>query len=114
VETQRQWSDKAIARSTPLLPALFSIVTLMASRLTPRNRLRIQQTAWYQKLTRRSPIALAVVRKHLRSNPDFFMSLSKCDQRQIPGPTLGALFRALCYAARLGKLELSLGTCEFC
>lgn len=29
VETQRQWSDKAIARTTPLLMGLFSVVTLM-------------------------------------------------------------------------------------
>src|SRR6202023_2308071 len=50
VETQRQWSDTAIARSTPLLLALFSIVTLMASRLAPHNRLPILQTSWYQKV----------------------------------------------------------------
>ena len=30
LETQRQWSDKAIARTTPCLLALFSIVTLLA------------------------------------------------------------------------------------
>jgi hypothetical protein len=29
VETQRQWSDQAIARTTPVLLALFSIVTLV-------------------------------------------------------------------------------------
>src|SRR5918998_4430399 len=33
VETQRQWSDRAIARTTPCLLALFSIVTLLAARL---------------------------------------------------------------------------------
>ena len=36
VETQRQWLDKAIARSTPCLLAQFSIVTLLASRLSAR------------------------------------------------------------------------------
>ena len=35
VETQRQWSDKAIARSTPVLLSLFSLVTLLASCLEP-------------------------------------------------------------------------------
>jgi hypothetical protein len=35
VETQRQWSDTAIARTTPCLLALFSIVTLLAARCTP-------------------------------------------------------------------------------
>ena len=35
VETQRQWSDKAIARTTPCLLALFSLVTLLAAQ--PRS-----------------------------------------------------------------------------
>src|SRR5918997_4716655 len=34
VETQRQWSDRAIARTTPCLLALFSVVTLLATRLS--------------------------------------------------------------------------------
>jgi hypothetical protein len=33
VETQRQWSDQAITRTTPCLLALFSIVTLLAAQL---------------------------------------------------------------------------------
>jgi hypothetical protein len=38
VETQRQWSDQAIARTTPCLLALFSIVTLLAARFDHRAR----------------------------------------------------------------------------
>ena len=49
VETQRQWSDKAVARTTPCLLALFSIVTLLAARLPARQRQRIAATAWYPK-----------------------------------------------------------------
>ncbi len=37
VETQRQWSDLAIARITPCLLALFSLVTLWASDLAARG-----------------------------------------------------------------------------
>ncbi len=37
VETQRQWADKAIARTTPLLLALFSIVTLIADHFHQEN-----------------------------------------------------------------------------
>jgi hypothetical protein len=33
IETQRQWSEKAIARTTPALLGLYSLVTLMASSL---------------------------------------------------------------------------------
>jgi hypothetical protein len=31
VETQRQWSDRAIARTTPALLGLYSLVTLWAA-----------------------------------------------------------------------------------
>ncbi|RAI54613.1 hypothetical protein DOO78_25715 [Roseicella frigidaeris] len=41
VETQRQWSDKAITRTTPCLLGLFSIVTLLASRLDDRARIAV-------------------------------------------------------------------------
>ncbi len=37
VETQRQWSDKAIARTTPLLLGLFSWVTLLAHALFTKH-----------------------------------------------------------------------------
>ena len=33
LETQRQWSDIAIARTTPLILGLFSLVTLLAHHL---------------------------------------------------------------------------------
>jgi hypothetical protein len=33
IETQRQWNDLAIARTTPVLFGLFSMVALMADRL---------------------------------------------------------------------------------
>ena len=49
VETQRQWSDLSILRSTPCLMALFSIVTLWADYLKSVNLLTTFQTAWYQK-----------------------------------------------------------------
>src|ERR687898_1910304 len=49
VESQRQWSDRAIARTTPCLLALFSIVTLLATRLDRRARAVVCTTAWYRK-----------------------------------------------------------------
>ncbi len=49
VETQRQWSDKAIARSTPVLMGLYSLVCLMGNRLGQEKLLKVEQTAWYQK-----------------------------------------------------------------
>jgi hypothetical protein len=49
VETQRQWNDRAIARTTPALLALFSIVTLMARGLGAPESIIIRRTAWYRK-----------------------------------------------------------------
>jgi hypothetical protein len=49
VETQRQWSDKAIARTTPCLLGLFSIVVLLAVHLDSRVRVRVSASAWYVK-----------------------------------------------------------------
>lgn len=49
IETQRQWSDLSILRSTPCLMALFSLVTLWADCLNQMNKLTTFQTAWYVK-----------------------------------------------------------------
>ncbi len=51
IETQRQWSDKAIDRTTPCIYASFSLVVLMAGKLAKKNRekIPIQRASWYQK-----------------------------------------------------------------
>jgi len=50
VETQRQWSDLAIHRTTPLLFGLFSLVTLWASELAAKTgKLSVLGAAWYKK-----------------------------------------------------------------
>ena len=63
VETQRQWSDRAIARTTPCLLALFSIVALLADRLPPCERRRAAATAWYSKTRPSFSDALAAGRR---------------------------------------------------
>lgn len=49
VETQRQWSDKAVARSTPVLMGLYSCICLMANRLWQANLLKVEASAWHKK-----------------------------------------------------------------
>jgi hypothetical protein len=49
VETQRQWSDEAILRTTPVLLGLFSIVTLWARDLSKSRKLKPRTAAWYSK-----------------------------------------------------------------
>ena len=66
VETQRQWTDKAIARSTPALMGLFSIVCLMALRLISKGKeLMPQTTAWYQKQDVTFSDVLTFVRRYI-------------------------------------------------
>jgi hypothetical protein len=69
VETQRQWTDKAIARSTPALMGLFSIVCLIAYRLVSKGKELIPQTtAWYQKQGVTFSDVLTFVRRHIWSS----------------------------------------------
>jgi hypothetical protein len=65
VETQRQWSDKAIARTTPILMSLYTIVCLIANRLHEERPIEIAQTAWYEKKDATFSDLLKAVRKIL-------------------------------------------------
>jgi len=99
LETQRQWSDKAIARSTPILLSLFSIVTLLASRLTARQRIPILSSSWYHKRVPTFSDALAAVRRHLWAHADFFTSPATTDEGKSIPPLVEIFFEALCYAS---------------
>ena len=46
VETQRQWSDLAISRTTAVLMGLFSLVSLLANSLEKRGQLVCQVSSW--------------------------------------------------------------------
>ena len=49
VETQRQWSDHAIARTTPILMGLFSWTTLAAHLMQEQRPMSHRTAAWYAK-----------------------------------------------------------------
>ena len=49
VETQRQWSDLAIERTTPLVFGLYSLVALAGVQMAHAGTLQVEQTAWYRK-----------------------------------------------------------------
>lgn len=65
VETQRQWSDKAIARTTPILMGLYTIICLIANRLQEERPIEVAQTAWYEKQDATFSDLLKAVRKIL-------------------------------------------------
>ena len=84
VETQRQWSDLAIARTTPALFGLFSLVTLLAHQLDSRGQLPVHGAAWYTKQWPTFSDALAAVRYKLWHRRDFHLSLPETDVVEIP------------------------------
>jgi len=100
VETQRQWNDQAIARTTPALLGLFSLVTLMAHPYMDQRdscRLPIRQAAWYVKDLPTFSDALALVRRRLWRHR-FCISLEKNDMQKRQGPWLEYLTETLSYA----------------
>lgn len=69
VETQRQWSDKAIQRTTPLLMGLYSLITLIGVEMNKARSLVVAETtSWYDKKGELTFIdILAVVRRSIWS-----------------------------------------------
>jgi hypothetical protein len=65
VGTQRQWSDQAIARTTPALLALVALVTGLALPLSQGGPMPVQATAWYRKAAPTFGACLALGRRHL-------------------------------------------------
>ena len=65
VETQRQWSDGAIARTTPALMGLFSLTCLMANSMLQGKELEKGGAAWYRKDQGTYSDVLTLIRKEL-------------------------------------------------
>lgn len=99
LETQRQWSDRAIARTTPVLLSLFSLVTLCATQLAAANRLPVSRTAWYPKRLPTFSDALAAVRRECWAWMDFSPSVRTADRRKIPIKIYRQLIEPVLYAA---------------
>lgn len=99
VETQRQWSDKAILRTTPALLGLFSIVTLWAHDLSQSRMLKPRTAAWYPKATLTFSDAIAAVRREIWAHQISFMSRPRRDRIEIPCHIWRRVEYALAYAA---------------
>jgi len=99
VETQRQWSDMAILRSTPTLLGLFSIITLFAHDLAKSRKLKIRTAAWYPKALPTFSDAIAAVRREIWVHQISFMSRPSRDHVEIPKHIWHRMQNALAYAA---------------
>jgi DDE superfamily endonuclease len=99
LETQRQWNDWAIGRTTPALFGLYSLVTLMAHALQEAEARVVRTATWYAKARPTFSDALAVVRREVWSTCHFSMSSVKSEVVEIPRSLLERLTDAVCYAA---------------
>jgi hypothetical protein len=99
VGTQRHWSDRAIARTTPALMGLFSLVTLLAHPHMGQAPACVRPAAWYTKTTPTFIDALAVVRQSLWTQMTFQTSPADQDLVKIPRPLAEHLTELLAYAA---------------
>jgi hypothetical protein len=99
VETQRQWSDKAIARTTPCLLGLFSVVALLASRLDRRARFQVSASAWYRKQRPTFADTLAAVRRAIWSEQGFAVSRQLVEAAKLSPALREGIAYALCHAA---------------
>jgi hypothetical protein len=99
VETQRQWSDKAILRTTPALLALFSIVTLWTHDLAKSRALKPRTAVWYPKSVLTFSDAIAAVRREIWRHQISFMSRPHRNRIEIPRHIWRRMENALAYAA---------------
>jgi len=98
VETQRPWSDLAIARATPMLLGLFSLVAWWAAT-TPGVAVATLPTAWYRKTTPTFADALATLRLRIWEERISSMFRNLRDNRKSHDPTVAQLAGILARAA---------------
>ncbi len=98
VETQRQWSDLAIARTAPALFAMFSIVVQMAIEMLKDTTMPIMKSAWYNKSEAAFSDVIAFVRRRIWSARYFVNSSEHPDFSYSQDDFLDTLPDQVCYA----------------
>jgi hypothetical protein len=96
LETQRQWSDRAIERTTPCLFGLYSVTALLGQALYPDGKIPVQMTAWYAKSHATFADVLAAVRYHLWGTFSYSTFAYAPDLLRIPRSDLARLAQAVC------------------
>jgi len=99
LETQRQWTELAIRRTTPILLGLFSLVTLLAHPHLREQAGPIRQAAWYRKRAPTFADALALARRQIWRHEGFCTSGAEADTIKVPRAFLEHLTETLCYVA---------------
>jgi hypothetical protein len=99
VESQRQWSDLAIARTTPVLMGLFSMVTLWTHKLQQQQGIEAKSSAWYIKRYPTFSDAMALVRQQLWQAQEFSTSQFETEVKNLNEPLIRHLCNMMARAA---------------
>lgn len=100
VETQRQWSDLAIERTTPLLFGVYSLVFLIGHQLYKMIGVSPAQASWYQKSEPAFSDLLQTIRALIREHQLLQVWASHGVLRNIPYPKeLLTIFQGMGMAA---------------
>lgn len=97
-ETQRQWNMLAIARTTPIILGLYSLVVLLTFHLSQRKPIPVRRTAWYAKTEVTFSDTLAFVRLHLWEHVKLPNSPQNTRLVSFPVSVLDDLLQTLAYA----------------
>jgi hypothetical protein len=98
-DTQRQWSDRAIVRTTPVLVGPFSLGTLVAQQVIGEETAPTRQAAWYDKAIPTCADTLALVRQRLWPPAVSETSGAEADRSKLPRVVFERFATALIYTA---------------
>jgi len=100
VETQRQWSDKAIGRTTPVLFGMYSLACLMAKTLSQSTPLYPAMASWYHKQNQATfSDVIALVRRAIWSEKYLSNSTVQGEAIKIPRHEFNSLINQLAMAS---------------
>jgi len=99
IETNRQWSAKAIGRTTPCLFGLFSLTAMLAQELEEQGKLKMREAVWYHKEMATFSDAIGCVRQYLWEWQSFQTSGAEVEMIKIPRSYLECLTDTLCFVS---------------
>lgn len=97
IETNRQWSDQAIQRTTPCLMGMFSLIAMVAEELSKQGKLKMRQAVWYHKQIATFSDAIGCVRQQIWEWQSLQTSGKEVEMIKIPRPYLECLTDTLCF-----------------
>lgn len=98
VETQRQWSDMAIARTTPVLFGVFALVAIWADDMRQTRTIVVRSAGWYRKKAITFSDALAAVRRQFWADAALSTSPQSREMMKIPRHLYERITDIVCYA----------------